>query len=169
MLCNFIEIALCRPASLLKKRLWHSCFPVNFAKFSRTPFLQNISGRLLFKRYYGQRNSLANSCLIKANIRHRQKAIFSIWKYLPTTPMISSCSENLCSISLPTIKGVLYFKSKITTCYPQSFTAKQYHLWLTKKKAFLCFTHFTYLKLYLPHSILCDLFRMFRFLRANIS
>ena len=25
----------------------HSCFPVNFAKFSRTPFLQNTSGRLL--------------------------------------------------------------------------------------------------------------------------
>ena len=28
-----------RPATLLKKRLWHKCFPVNFAKFLRTPFL----------------------------------------------------------------------------------------------------------------------------------
>ena len=29
-----------KPAVLgLKKRLWHRCFPVNFAKFSRTPFL----------------------------------------------------------------------------------------------------------------------------------
>ena len=27
------------PATLLKKSLWHSCFPVNFAKFLRTPFL----------------------------------------------------------------------------------------------------------------------------------
>ena len=26
---------------------WHRCFPVNFAKFLRTPFLQNTSGRLL--------------------------------------------------------------------------------------------------------------------------
>ena len=26
------------PATLLKKRLWHWCFPVNFAKFLRTPF-----------------------------------------------------------------------------------------------------------------------------------
>ena len=25
----------------LKKRLWHRCFPVNFVKFLRTPFLQN--------------------------------------------------------------------------------------------------------------------------------
>ena len=37
------------PATLLKKRLWHRCFPVNFAKFLRTPFLQNTSGRLLLK------------------------------------------------------------------------------------------------------------------------
>ena len=27
------------PATLLKKRLCHRCFPVNFAKFLRTPFL----------------------------------------------------------------------------------------------------------------------------------
>ena len=26
------------PATLLKKRLWHRCFPVNFVKFIRTPF-----------------------------------------------------------------------------------------------------------------------------------
>ena len=29
---------------LLKKRLWHACFPVNFAKFLRTSFLQNTFG-----------------------------------------------------------------------------------------------------------------------------
>ena len=34
------------PATLLKKRLWHRCFPANFEKFLRTPFLQDISGRL---------------------------------------------------------------------------------------------------------------------------
>ena len=37
-----------KPATLLKKRLWHRCFPVNFAKFLRTPFcsvkIQNNSG-----------------------------------------------------------------------------------------------------------------------------
>ena len=36
-----------RPATLLKKRLWHRCFHVNFAKFLRTPFSQNTSRRLL--------------------------------------------------------------------------------------------------------------------------
>ena len=46
---------LCRPATLLKKRLWHKCFHVNFAKFLRTAFLQSTSGRLILtakKTYY---------------------------------------------------------------------------------------------------------------------
>ena len=36
-----------RPATMLKKRLQRRCFTVNFAKFLRTRFLQNTSGRLL--------------------------------------------------------------------------------------------------------------------------
>ena len=43
----FNKVAGLRPATLLKKRPWHSCFSVNFVKFLRTPFLQNTSGRLL--------------------------------------------------------------------------------------------------------------------------
>ena len=35
----FNKAACLRPAILLKKRLWHRCFPVNFAKFLRIPFL----------------------------------------------------------------------------------------------------------------------------------
>ena len=35
--------------TLLKKSLWHRCFAVNFAKFLRTPFLQNTGG--CFLRY----------------------------------------------------------------------------------------------------------------------
>ena len=35
-----------RLATLLEKRLWHRCFPINFAKFlgTPTPFIQNVSG-----------------------------------------------------------------------------------------------------------------------------
>ena len=43
----FNKVTGLRPATLLKKRLWHRCFLVNFAKFIRTPFSQNNSGRLL--------------------------------------------------------------------------------------------------------------------------
>ena len=38
-----------RPATLLKKILWRSSFPENFAKFLKTPFLRNTSGRLLLQ------------------------------------------------------------------------------------------------------------------------
>ena len=32
------KVAGLRPATLLKKRLWHRCFPMNFVKFLGTPF-----------------------------------------------------------------------------------------------------------------------------------
>ena len=35
----FNKVTGLRPAILLKKRLWHRCFPMNFAKFLRTPFV----------------------------------------------------------------------------------------------------------------------------------
>ena len=42
LLCQslfFNIVADLRPATLLKKKLWHRHFPVNFAKFLRTPLL----------------------------------------------------------------------------------------------------------------------------------
>ena len=41
VLRNFTKFTgkhLCQSLFLLKKRLWYRCFPVNFAKFLRTPF-----------------------------------------------------------------------------------------------------------------------------------
>ena len=43
----FDKFAGLRPTTLVKERLWHRFFPVNFVKFLKTPFLQQISGRLL--------------------------------------------------------------------------------------------------------------------------
>ena len=42
----FNKIAGLTPATLPKKRLWHRCCPVNFAKVLRTPILKNICERL---------------------------------------------------------------------------------------------------------------------------
>ena len=42
------KIAGWGPVTLLKRRLWHRCFLVNFAKFSGTFFLQNNLRRLLW-------------------------------------------------------------------------------------------------------------------------
>ena len=46
----FKKVVGLRPVTLLKKRLWHRCFPMNFTKFSRTLFLQNTFGRLLLNK-----------------------------------------------------------------------------------------------------------------------
>ena len=43
----FNKVAGPRLATLFKKKLWHGCFPMNFAKFISTHFLQNTSGQLL--------------------------------------------------------------------------------------------------------------------------
>ena len=53
----FNKVASLRPAVLLKTRLWHRCFHVNFVKFQRTPSLQNISGgcfwiKIIWFRFY---------------------------------------------------------------------------------------------------------------------
>ena len=43
------------PATLLKKRLWRRCFPVNFVKFLRTPFLtEHLQWLLLYGQDYGE-------------------------------------------------------------------------------------------------------------------
>ena len=68
----------CKPSNLpqacnfIKKRLWHRCSPVNFAKILRTPFLQNSSGRLLVEAHSKLSQTskmevftkIVNSCLL---------------------------------------------------------------------------------------------------------
>ena len=42
-----------RLATLLKRRLWHRCFPVNFSKFPRTPlFTEQLRRLLLYLNKY---------------------------------------------------------------------------------------------------------------------
>ena len=43
------------PATLLKKGLWRKCFPVNFARFLSTPFLQNSPGGCFCKLQINKR------------------------------------------------------------------------------------------------------------------
>ena len=54
----FHKVAGLRPATVSIKRLWHRWFPVNFAKFLRTSFLQSTSGRLLqqFAKLFSKRS-----------------------------------------------------------------------------------------------------------------
>ena len=57
-----------RPATLFKKRLWHRCFPVNFAKFLRTPFFtEHLRCLLLQIRTFFKK---AKSTLLKSTYFH---------------------------------------------------------------------------------------------------
>ena len=47
-----------QPATLLKKRLWHKCFPVNFVKLLRTPFLTEHLWWLLLYLYISKVQTL---------------------------------------------------------------------------------------------------------------
>ena len=78
-----------RPATLLKKMLQERCFPVNFVKFLRTPFLQNTSQWLLLfvihltvsfckKVLYIYSNLL----LLEKSTKTHDFAIFSFCKYI---------------------------------------------------------------------------------------
>ena len=49
------------PATVLKRRLWHRCFPVNFAKFVRTPFLTEHLWWLLL---YFSKNLIITQALV---------------------------------------------------------------------------------------------------------
>ena len=46
----FNKVTGLRPTTLFKRRPWHRCFSVNFVKFLRIAFLQNIYERLLLHR-----------------------------------------------------------------------------------------------------------------------
>ena len=63
----FNKVTGLRPVTLLKKRLWHRCFSVNFTKFLRTPFLQKTSGRLFLQILVSIVRSRINGllCVIK--------------------------------------------------------------------------------------------------------
>ena len=54
--CQISEFEL---ATSLKKRLWHSCFPVNFGNFPTTAFVQIQSLRGVLQRFCKTHNESA--------------------------------------------------------------------------------------------------------------
>ena len=77
-----------RPATLLKKRIWHRFFPVDFAKFLATPFYgtplddcfwQTI-GQKLGKKEENYKNLII--LITKKEIKVKWKAFFIIFKIL---------------------------------------------------------------------------------------
>ena len=72
-----------RPATSLKKRLWHSCFPVKFLKFSRTPFSIEHLWWLLLKLYKTQKSCMRGLVISALKLYYTaQKMKFSIKVFL---------------------------------------------------------------------------------------
>ena len=69
----FNEVTNLRSATLLKKRFWHRCFPANFAKFLRIPFVQNTSERLLIWTTASETSNTKYLELIKRRSKVQEK------------------------------------------------------------------------------------------------
>ena len=79
----FNEVAGLRPPTLLKKRHWHKCLSVNFAKFPRTPFSTEHLRWLLLNTFKG----FSQKCSIQKQI--------SAEKFCRTLLDGCSCSMNI--------------------------------------------------------------------------
>ena len=90
----FNKVASLRPVTLLKRRLRHCCFPVNFAKFLRTPFIIIHQSQSLF---------FNNLFLKKKRYRHRcfpvNFAKFLWTSFYKTPPVVGSVIRILPNIS----------------------------------------------------------------------
>ena len=69
----FKKLAGLRAATSLKKKLRHKCFPVNLAKFLRTPYLQNTSARLLLILFAAFFLYFTSKIFVSKNIRFVRK------------------------------------------------------------------------------------------------
>ena len=92
----FCKKRVLRPATLLKKSLWHRCFPVNFAKFIRTPFFTehlrwlilyftiDASGYITFKKHspevFCKKGVLKNLAKITGNTCARASCLIKLLK-----------------------------------------------------------------------------------------
>ena len=89
--------------TLFKKRLWHECFPVNFVKFLKAPFLQNswttASWNLSLPSYMDKKEKFTMFWIL-----HVLK-VKVLWNFLVTKATLHSCSFK---------RGVLKICSKFT-------------------------------------------------------
>ena len=72
--CKKVFLKISRPATLLKKRLRHRCFPVNFVKFLRTHFFTEHLRWLLQDNQYAV-------CYLQALSGHLVLVICCSWEY----------------------------------------------------------------------------------------
>ena len=71
----FNKVSVLRPATLLKKKHWHRCFPMNFGKFLRTPFFIEYLWWLLLEMYQVYAQDSITSLIVNFNTDFRAHSI----------------------------------------------------------------------------------------------
>ena len=107
-------------ATLLKKRLWHRCFPVNFAKFLRAPFSQNTYGRLLLEQVM-----FCIICLIISLITCRSSPLIYLWSKFGREIILSI----LFFPNFPSMKKVISRTVNSSKKVPSQHLLVQSHQW----------------------------------------
>ena len=129
------KVAVLQPSNFLKERLQHKFFPVNIAKFLKTPILKNICERLLLLTViFTQENNHMQRCFDLPGPKLHKKLTCVILVPSPQTTFHRNVIYNFVSIYLgrssrPEVfckKGVLRNIAKLTenTCARVSFLIK---------------------------------------------
>ena len=100
----FNKVTVLRPATLLKKSLWHRFFPVNFTKFLRIPFF------VYYLRWLPQ--GVTKICLLENNFWSPKCGLFTSWRYFK----ISQTNTFLCHNG--------FYKISLNMKHPPKFVRK---------------------------------------------
>ena len=106
-----------RPATLLKKRFWHRCFPVNFTKFLRKPiFIEHLWWLLLYggvlkstQDYYQTHKTTSLKTIHKRLIYGSRKMLF-LFAFLQITASDCNVSDTdaiRITIAMKLCQGIL--------------------------------------------------------------
>ena len=126
----FSEAVARRPATLLKKRLWHRCFPVNFGKFLRTPFFTEHLRWLLLAVSV---NQIAN--ILHCNYKSNGSSVYGLINKAALLPFFYYCktlrflgklkitAARKVRLISDSTKGLFFFGVYLCHCYQPRNTA----------------------------------------------
>ena len=121
----FYKVTCLRPATLLKKRLWHRCFPVNVAKFLKTPLVAASAFYIVFLLQTESSIYFFSSILWTSNhivcTMHRDTDLVlgSIACYI--SGCILEAVARSCSVKKAFLKDVV-FTANFATCLQNNFS-----------------------------------------------
>ena len=112
-----------RPATLLKKRLWHKCFPVNFAKFLRTTFfyrrpLVATSGCSVNLDFSSKQNVTVKEIMSNFLSKKHYQQCFFFEKYLDFDLLPTLIHKILSSIKKSWVKKNFRLFTYLTPIFP---------------------------------------------------